>query len=229
MNLKGLEESLELTYIFSKPVLEKKSKQVSANFNPKAKLNLKKIDPTLKSFSEKRLNEFIAGRICALKVINEIVPFKTFLQRGKDNLPLWPTEIVGSITHSGPYVSAAAALRTDVLSLGIDSEEIFDQKTAKDLVKEILNPDEKKFLSFHNFREIITLIYSAKESVFKALYPINHFFLNFSDLKVESINFSEKTFEIALRKNKLFSNFLIKGKFQISSAYVYTGIEIPRI
>jgi 4'-phosphopantetheinyl transferase EntD len=89
---------------------------------------------------------------------------------------------VGSITHCPGYVAAALALREHLPALGIDAEEW--GAAGSDLESFICTPGE-----LDRYRDPAcpgwrTLVFSAKESLFKALYPLRHFELEFLDVEV---------------------------------------------
>ncbi|MEI8704708.1 hypothetical protein [Pseudoalteromonas sp. B62] len=90
-----------------------------------------------------------------------------------DGRPKLPSGLAGSISHKYPYVVTLAGLKTEVLSLGVDIERV-DKWNAKTAAVFSLSRDFSNFedlnLPFHIFSSIL---FSAKESAFKALRAIS--------------------------------------------------------
>ena len=69
-----------------------------------------------------REEEFQMGRFCAEKALQRLDPaLPTRVSKNEDGSPRWPDGIVGSITHTQGFVSAAVARLQDYLGLGLDS------------------------------------------------------------------------------------------------------------
>jgi 4'-phosphopantetheinyl transferase EntD len=72
----------------------------------------------------KRAQEFAGGRRCA-RLALELAGINEFpLLRGLGGSPLWPSGIVGSITHTRDFCAAAIARNKDLRSIGVDAERI---------------------------------------------------------------------------------------------------------
>lgn len=123
----------------------------------------------------KRQAEYLAGRLCAREALRQLsgidaVPGHASEHRG----PVWPSGHVGAITHSHGWAAAVAGRQQDYLGLGLDVEALLDSTKALRLAEQILTPTELERLGPLDETEqafAITLAFSAKESLFKALYP----------------------------------------------------------
>ena len=84
--------------------------------------------------------------------------------------PLWPDGISGSITHSGTEAMAVVAPYPALI--GIDSEAILAENEAREIKDGIIDVREERVLSHsgYPFALALTLVFSAKESLFKALF-----------------------------------------------------------
>ena len=71
---------------------------------------------------EKRRREFITARHCARQALGQLGIEPTPIMRGDKGMPLWPKQIVGSLTHCDGYRAAVVAYAMGVRSLGIDAE-----------------------------------------------------------------------------------------------------------
>ena len=83
--------------------------------------------------------------------------------------------ISGSITHGDRWAAALVAARGDWRGLGLDVETLLEAERARYLHGEILTEGER--LRFADDLErrtglLVTLAFSLKESLFKALYPL---------------------------------------------------------
>jgi hypothetical protein len=76
--------------------------------------------------SAKRLRELQCGRFYAKQALSELGVSNVDLPIGRNRAPIWPDQIIGSITHvqrgASGYCAAAVARREEVSALGIDLE-----------------------------------------------------------------------------------------------------------
>jgi len=224
MELKELEEQIGFKEIPFPKIFGKNIRQFSATFDYNAPLT-HPISSIYPKFSRGRLNEFLAGRICAIKALDGLVKRPEILPIGKNKIPTWPNGITGSITHTKNKVSAVALPSNLNLFLGLDLENIFIKKTAKELEWEILLESERRYLNLENYCAIITLIYSAKEAVFKAFNSIAFRFLDFKEIELTTLNINSNLFEARLINSEIEK---IKGKFAFFDSMVLTGAEIEK-
>lgn len=123
----------------------------------------------------KRQAEFLAGRVCARAALRQLDHLDCIPAIGEDRAPVWPTHISGSITHSTGHAAAIVAHKAQWRGLGMDLENVLSLERAERLAGEILTTDELQrmgALSREQHALLVTLTFSAKESLFKALYPI---------------------------------------------------------
>jgi 4'-phosphopantetheinyl transferase EntD len=131
--------------------------------------------------SPKRRRDFTLGRAAARQALEGAgFPVVSPVLRGEHREPLWPVGIVGSIAHSGGYGVAAVAWQQDLPALGIDLQEIEDRYT-DELIARFADPDEFDWVRSEPSRrtERAVKLFSAKESVFKALYPLGRVWFAF--------------------------------------------------
>ena len=151
---------------------------------------------------EKRQIDFLVGRYCAFRALRDlgISPSERTLGTDKDRVPIWPTGVVGSITHTKDYGAAIAGSQTHFKGIGIDAELIIDNANDA-LAKHICVPQELETLSSKaemDRRELLTLVFSAKESLYKAIFPSQRKFFGFQSAKVTSIDCSKNELSIQL-------------------------------
>ncbi|WP_407220296.1 enterobactin synthase subunit EntD [Enterobacter sp. CPE_E1214] len=150
----------------------------------------------LSNAGRKRKAEHLAGRIAAahaLGAINE----RAIPGIGPSGEPLWPEGLSGSITHSGTQAMAVVVRHPDAL-IGIDCEAILPDREAREIQDGIINAQEAMCLtrSGYPFALALTLAFSAKESLFKALFAKANTYMGFEWARVTEL--TEKTITLAL-------------------------------
>jgi 4'-phosphopantetheinyl transferase EntD len=136
---------------------------------------------------DKRRREFTTARVCARTALRELGFPATPILTGERGEPLWPVGAVGSITHCDGYRACAAARASEILTVGIDAEP--NAPLPDGLLGDIARPEELPML-----RRLAAerwdvrwdrLLFSAKESVYKAWFPLAKRWLGFEDAVLE--------------------------------------------
>lgn len=125
----------------------------------------------------KRQAEFLAGRLCAREALQRLDNLDCIPAIGEDRAPIWPGHISGSITHSTGHAAAIVGHKTHWRGLGMDLENLLTLERAERLAGEILTANELQRMAAIPREQhglLVTLTFSVKESLFKALYPIVH-------------------------------------------------------
>lgn len=123
----------------------------------------------------KRQAEHLAGRLCAREALYRVTGVASVPAVGEDRAPQWPAQVCGSITHGQGWAAAIVAPTRDWRGLGLDVERLLSSERAERLMGEILTADEQvriADLSPEQRAWRISLTFSLKESLFKALYPL---------------------------------------------------------
>lgn len=124
-----------------------------------------------------RLADYAGGRAAARAAMAALGLAPVAIPMGADRAPVWPAGIAGSITHSGGVCLAVAAKGG---MLGLDLEE--DRPLDPDAADIILLPEERTTIGAS--LDLATLIFSAKEAVYKAQYPLTRTLFGFDSLAV---------------------------------------------
>jgi len=131
--------------------------------------------PSIQRSVAKRQAEFLAGRLCARAALRALGGLDQVPAIGEDRAPVWPAGVTGTITHSAGYAAALVAHRGNWRGLGLDAETLLAPERALRLAGEILTPAELQRLQAGPPALAalqVTLTFSLKESLFKALYPL---------------------------------------------------------
>jgi len=122
-----------------------------------------------------------AARIVARELLGQLGCSRmTPLPRSTSGAPLWPKGIVGSLAHDSRVAIAAVGRSHDVTALGVDIEPA--EKLPFELAL-IATPRERLKISSHWY--IGPLLFTAKEAVYKAVYPLDNVFLEHHDVEID--------------------------------------------
>lgn len=128
-----------------------------------------------------RRREFTTGRYCAREALRRLGLPPTAIARGKRGAPAWPDGVLGSITHCTGYRAAAVAHASDLVTIGIDAEP--NQALPGGVLELVASRSERAMLATlaKSMPDVAwdRLLFSAKESVYKAWAPLTGAFLDF--------------------------------------------------
>lgn len=135
----------------------------------------------------KRQAEYLAGRLCAREALQALTGHLIVPSRNEDRSPQWPQGITGAITHSHGIAAALVAPTLTYAGIGLDIEQLITDDKAQRLAEHILTPEE--MTHWHQEWQAqpgpwLTRIFSLKEALFKALYPITGTRFYFQDAKL---------------------------------------------
>jgi 4'-phosphopantetheinyl transferase EntD len=180
----------------------------------------------LRHATHKRQREFLAGRWCAEQALQWLGAGSTDIGIAEDRAPIWPDGIVGSITHTAGFAAAAVAWAADIAGLGIDSERIIDPAAARDIAGICMVDEARLFEASHgrSFCEFCTFVFSAKEAVFKCLFPLTRKFLEFSDVRITSLDWNREYFSWTA-----VSEHIGIGRLSQAEGVVHTSVELSSL
>ena len=140
-------------------------------------------EPAVARAVDKRRREFTTVRWCARRALAGLGLPPVPIPRGDKGAPRWPDGVVGSMTHCDGYRAAAVARAADLTALGIDAEP---HGPLPDGVLEAVAREEE-LARLDGLRRASPgvhwdrLLFSAKESVYKAWFPVTGRWLGFED------------------------------------------------
>lgn len=173
----------------------------------------------------KRRQEFITGRACARAALARLGLPPAPILRGERGEPQWPAGVVGSITHCAGYRACAVARQRDVLTLGLDAEP--HGPLPDGVLNAVARPQEQARLTelttAHPGVHWDRLLFSAKESVYKAWFPVTGQWLGFSDAAVDLSPSRRFTAQILLDDAPI-KNF--EGRWLVAHGLLATAIAV---
>lgn len=145
-------------------------------------------DHTRKLLSEERIGlermgdvrraEYSSGRRVARRALSLLgVRDRAVTARGR--VPVWPCGIVGSITHSRTLASAMVGRGNDVAGIGVDLE--LEGRVTDQIAERVLLPRERVVEGGWP-----TMLFAAKEAVYKAVNPLVGEYLAFADVEISA-------------------------------------------
>ncbi len=135
---------------------------------------------------EKRRREFTTVRHCARQALGQLGLAPAPILSGARGAPTWPTGVVGSMTHCDGYRAAALARAAEVTTLGVDAEP--HAPLPDGVLDAIALPAERArtaaLTAAHPAICWDRLLFSAKESVYKAWFPLTGRWLDFAEADI---------------------------------------------
>ncbi|KIZ14813.1 4'-phosphopantetheinyl transferase family protein [Streptomyces natalensis] len=182
----------------------------------------------------KRQKEFGTVRACARTALSHFgIPPAPILP-GPGRAPQWPDGIVGALTHCNGYRAAAVARTRDLHSLGLDAEP--NQPITDPGVLDLITlPEERPQLTRLAALEPDVswdrLIFSAKESVYKAWYPLTSRWLDFHQAHL-TLDPTDATFTARLLvPGPVVDGTTIQefnGRWMVGAGFVVTAVVVGR-
>ena len=120
-----------------------------------------------------------ASELCIARLLSASGHAPRTVPRGPGGERLWPSTLVGGLTHKGALVLGAVALGGQVHALGIDLERHVPSDVE---IQGVVAPEGLPSGVTPALGTV--LVFAAKEAVFKAQYPRTQELLNFADIRL---------------------------------------------
>jgi 4'-phosphopantetheinyl transferase EntD len=182
---------------------------------------------------EKRRREFTTARACARSALERLGFAVVAIPTGTRGEPIWPAGVVGSITHCDRYRACAVARAAELASIGIDAEP--NAALPRGLLGDIARPEELPRLGrLAQERPDVhwdRLLFSAKESVYKAWFPLAKRWLGFDDATIAFDPVAGTfTARLLVSSPQLDDGPLrgFRGRWLVRDGIIATGIAVTR-
>ena len=143
-------------------------------------------EAAMRAAAPKRRREFTAGRACARRALARAGFQPVPVLPGPSGEPVWPPGVVGSLTHCDGYRAAAIGRAGKFAAIGIDAEP-HDVLPGGVLPMVASDSERSALAALAAHRPGICwerILFSAKESVFKAWFPATGRRLGFAGAEV---------------------------------------------
>jgi enterobactin synthetase component D len=175
----------------------------------------------------KRQETFLAGRLAVRYAQMHLNMFAKDIPKAEDGSPQWPNEYTGSISHTDNQAIAVLLPQAqgDIQYIGIDLERRVNADKL-DIARLIGLETEFKVLIAGEVEKslLILLLFSLKESIYKALHPAVGAFFDFLDVELISKDGND-VFEFQVKRRlseKIPSGFILRGSYAMQGEHVMT-------
>ncbi|MEV6689991.1 4'-phosphopantetheinyl transferase superfamily protein [Micromonospora sp. NPDC051196] len=178
-----------------------------------------------------RRRDFTAGRVCARRAMAMLGLPAVAVPAGADRSPVWPPGTVGTITHTQGYCAAAVGRDSEIRAVGMDAEQ--HRELSPEVRRLICLPEEEEL--FDRLPSGIswpTVVFSAKETVYKVWHPIVGDWLGFHDALLD-LDPATATFTARIAPARIDAAptahppSVITGRFVVDANLVRTAATLP--
>jgi 4'-phosphopantetheinyl transferase EntD len=170
-----------------------------------------------------RRAEFTTGRACARRALAALGVAPAAILSGAQREPLWPDGVVGSITHCAGFRAAAVGRAAQYRTIGIDAEP--DEPLPDGILDLVSLPSERSQLERAVGVHLDRVLFSAKESVYKAWFPVAHRWLGFEQAMIALK--SDGTFDVHVLVAGPIDG--MRGRWLARDGLVLTAVVAPRM
>jgi enterobactin synthetase component D len=178
----------------------------------------------------RRQAEYQAGRELAATLLAGLGARTVQVGADADRAPRWPEGFVGSISHSRHLLGVAVGRQADTRGLGIDLEAIADAEAIEAIEAVCMLPDEHGLVAAALPRaDWATLVFSAKEALYKCQFPLTRCPLEFSDLAVVHADVTAQRLVLRLQRDA--GPDFRRGQsfhcgYRLGQGHVYTAVQL---
>ncbi|MFI1996282.1 4'-phosphopantetheinyl transferase [Actinoplanes sp. NPDC020271] len=173
---------------------------------------------------EKRRREFTTVRHCARIALRELGLPAVPILPGERGAPGWPPGVVGSMTHCAGFRGCAVAFAAHVRTIGVDAEPAAPLPNG--VLEAIALPEEHVTIkALAPDLPADRILFSAKESVYKAWFPLTRRFLQFHEARIDLD--PGGTFTATLLADPPLPVTGFQGRWMCRNGVIVTGIVMP--
>ncbi|WP_156894913.1 4'-phosphopantetheinyl transferase family protein [Janthinobacterium sp. 1_2014MBL_MicDiv] len=153
--------------------------------------------PQIAASVPRRQAEFFHGRLCARAALLQHGLSCGDVPIGRSREPLWPPGIIGSITHNQVLAAATVLPLGPYRGAGIDIESVMTAESWRGMIDIVLSDAEivrmRAMAHAAPFSVLMALVFSAKESFYKAMFSTVKRFLDFNTIVLTDIDTRQRT------------------------------------
>ena len=165
----------------------------------------------LAGMNDQRCAEYSSGRRVARAALHRLgAPDSAVSQQGR--APVWPAGVVGSIAHSRSLALALVGCGQRFQGVGLDA--VLENRVSAGVAERVLSVKERSSVADESD---YTLLFSAKEAIYKATHPATGEYLGFRDVEIDLR--TDNAFEAAAPKPCASAPLLLAGTGCFVRAY----------
>jgi len=184
-----------------------------------------------------RVSAYVSGRLCAVGALRDAgYTGAGEVPKARGGAPVWPAGFVGSITHTGGLTIAAVATQRQAAGLGIDAERLLATREATRITRVVVPewaaaPDARAIVRQCEWREAVSVAFSAKESLYKCLAPLFGGPIGFHDVEVAELDRARGVARLRLARGVggLPRGAELLARFCVADDRVHTFVVLPRL
>ena len=158
----------------------------------------------LDRMADVRRAEYASGRRVARQALG-LLGIVDRAVTARERVPAWPRGVVGSITHSRALAFAMVGREDGVAGIGVDLEQ--EHRVDERVAARVLVPGERENLVEEDWR---TMLFAAKEAVYKAVNPLVGEYLDFGDVEVSASE--DGTFAAVTTRARASTSMIASGR-----------------
>jgi len=169
-----------------------------------------------------RRREFAKGRECARAALARFGIRDFALLAGSEREPLWPPNVVGSISHVDCLCAVAVGLAEHYAGVGLDIEHARPLEPA--IAERVVFDADVVNAEFSEHGLSSTLIFSAKEAFYKCQFPSSRTFLDFFDVAITLEGDGRFSARLCVDAGPLARGTSFQGRWRSHSGLFFTAI-----
>ncbi|MET0846222.1 MAG: 4'-phosphopantetheinyl transferase superfamily protein [Pseudomonas sp.] len=178
-----------------------------------------------------RQAEYLAGRWLSRQLCTKRNLAPVQVHSGAHRQPIWPSGWVGSISHTSTIALSCLAQSCEVGLLGLDLENWLAPEVAVKISDTIVDRQEARYLGMLGpCEQMLTLAFSAKESLFKAVFPQVGRYFDFDAARLVEVHLPSGCLVLRVMQDlstSIRAGMLFEGYFQMWAGAVFTVIAHP--
>jgi enterobactin synthetase component D len=148
---------------------------------------------------------------------------------GASREPVWPSGIIGSISHTHALAAAAVMPASECSGVGIDIEHVAGEDTSAALKATVVNLEELAYLEtlvgLLPLSASLTTVFSAKESLFKSAFSAVGRYFDFSATRVVRLDMERGVLSLELTET-LCDTFFLQRVCNIGFCFIDRNIVL---
>ncbi|MBG6082457.1 4'-phosphopantetheinyl transferase family protein [Rubrivivax gelatinosus] len=176
----------------------------ATTFEPIAfELALLSCPPDVAASVPKRQAEYFFGRLAARLALAPLGHAGFEVRSGPMREPIWPEGVIGSISHSSGRAAAVARSRRGRSGVGLDLEVPPDAAAIEALLATVVDDAERARIALVPMHEstVLTIVYSAKESLFKAVSASAGRYFGFEAARLSNFDVGRQRVSLEIRED----------------------------
>ncbi len=168
-----------------------------------------------------RQREFYAGRACAARIRARLGLQPADVARGAAGEPVWPADMVGSISHVDGLCLAVGARASDIAAIGVDLDP--DRPESEAFARRI--GSEVELVAMRRIGAPIGALFAAKEASYKLQFPLTRDASAWGGIEVLLLAETAGTFTVrfAAAEGALASQVL-QGRWRRARGFIWAGV-----